>query len=489
MKELFNLILLVTLTITSCIAKENTKPTNVLFIAIDDLRPELGCYGASHIKSPHIDALAKQSLVFNKAYCNIPVCGASRASLMTGVRPSWKRFVGFSAWADKDLPGNLSLAQHFKNNGYHTVSLGKIYHQENDDSNGWSEPEWRPKTKGMTRDYILQSSFDEINHSKKTIKKTNGPAFEAAEGHDTIYNDGRTTVQALSKMEELAKGDKPFFLAVGYYKPHLPFNAPKKYWDMYDPAQIELADNPFIPENAPKQAIHTSAELRKQYSSVPESTPLPDEYATKLRHGYYACVSYIDAQIGMLLGKLKELGLDENTVVVLWGDHGWNLGEHTMWCKHNLFITSLRAPLIIKAPGKTKGKSTDALSEFVDIYPTVSELCGLEIPEHCEGASLVPLIKKPKSQVKEVTYSKWHSGFCMRTEQYQYSEWLNPKTNEPVARMLYDHKADPDENVNIAELPENEALVTQLSEQLHNWWKDYVEQDILNNPQPIRKKK
>ena len=477
MRPLRNFMLAVVAVLLLSSSKTEPEKPNVLFIAVDDLRPELGCYGVEAVHSPSIDRLAAQGIIFEKAYCNVPVCGASRASLLTGVRPSYTRFVGFNAWADNDLPDHYSLPQYLKESGYYTVSLGKVYHNRPDDSIAWSEVAWHPQTKGVTRDYITDESKAIVAANSTPKSEGNGPAFEAADVHDTMYNDGRTTLRALAKLEELKAMKQPFFLGVGFFKPHLPFNAPKKYWDMYDPQKIAMADNPYVPKDAPKESIHNSPELRKQYSGVPEGTPLPEDYARQLKHGYYACVSYIDTQIGMIIDKLEELGLADNTIIVLWGDHGWNLGEHTMWCKHNLYRTSLNAPVIIKLPGKQLGTKTQAHAEYVDIYPTIAELCGLQVPSHCEGESMVPYIENPSLPGKDATYSKWHNGISMRTQQYQYAEWLNPKTQEVQARMLYDHQTDPDENTNIAELPENAELVQQLSAQLHAWWFGYLEAD------------
>jgi iduronate 2-sulfatase len=473
---LFNTLFLLFLGLTSC-RHQGTAPekVNILFIAVDDLRPELGCFGGSHIKSPHIDKLAGQGMIFTNAYCNVPVCGASRASLLTGVRPTNKRFVTYFTYADEDLPGHLSLPRYLKNNGYTTISLGKVYHNADDDLEGWSKKPWKaPRNGGIWRDYRKQYVADSVleNQNNKV-----GPAWEIGECPDTGYVDGKILVRAVEELESLSKQDNPFFLAVGFNKPHLPFNAPKKYWDLYDHESIELAPNPYRPEDAPDISIHKFGELRNGYLGVPDTIPLPDDYARWLRHGYYACVSYTDAQIGKLTAKLEELGLEENTIVILWGDHGWNLGEHTLWCKHCNYETSLNAPIIIKAPGqKTTGKS-EALVEFVDIYPTLAELAGLPVPEHCEGRSIVPLLDDPDQSWKDAVFSWWHDGFTMRTEQYQYTEWKDPETELATARMLYDHQVDPEENVNIAELQENEALVDSLSLKMNSWWEHYKEND------------
>lgn len=455
----------------SCAAQNGEKP-NVLFIAVDDLRPELACYGATHIQSPNIDKLAQQGTVFEKAFCNVPVCGASRASLLTGVRPTFTRFKQFHDWADKEVPNHLSLPRYLKESGYTTISVGKVYHNQPDDLGGWTEEPIRPKTDGLMQDFITPESFEIIKNLSKDGKDGNGPAFEMADCHDTAYIDGKTTLVAIEKLKQLKNADKPFFLGVGFLKPHLPFNAPKKYWDMYDHNSIELANNTYHPKNMPKGRIHNSPELRMQYSGVPPVNPLPDDYSRMLRHGYYACVSYIDAQIGMLFEALDELGLAENTIIVLWGDHGYNLGEHSIWCKHTNFEVSLKAPLIIKAPW-SKANKTQNLVEFVDLYPTIVDLLGLEIPAHCEGKSVVPIMKNPDAEWQNEIFAWWRNGLTIRTPQYQYTEWMNEKTMERQARMLYDHNIDPDENVNVAETPEYIQLADSLSVRMRQWWYQY----------------
>jgi len=455
-----------------CSREEPPQQRNILFIAVDDLRPELGCFGASHIYSPNIDRLAERGMMFTNAHCNVPVCGASRASLLTGVRPTLERFVTYYTRADEDLPGHLSLPRYLKDHGYTTLSLGKVYHHADDDPEAWSKTAWKaPRNGGAWRDYREQYVPDSLLDSENA--RMIGPAWEIGECPDTGYADGKLAVQALKELDSLSMQESPFFLAVGFNKPHLPFNAPKKYWDLYDHASIELAPNSYRPENAPDRSIHRFGELSGGYLGVPDTIPLTDDYSRWLRHGYYACVSYMDAQVGKLLAKLEELGLTQNTIVILWGDHGWNLGEHTMWCKHCNYETSLRAPIIVSAPGqKTTGRS-EALVEFVDIYPTLAELARLPIPEHCEGRSMVPLLADPNQSWKEATYSFWHNGLTMRTERYQYTEWLDKETGKPLDRMLYDHEEDPDENVNIAALPEYQSLADSLSGRMRNWWAGY----------------
>jgi len=416
--------------------------------------------------SPHIDQLASSGVVFNRSYCQSPVCGASRASLLSGLRPTRDRPYVWDLHADKQWNAPLSLPRHFKNHGYHTISNGKIYHHNNDGAGSWSEDTWRPK--GNWRNYLLEESRKLAAKNPRQV----GPAYEAADVADDAYFDGMIADKGISDLRRLKPMDKPFLLALGFLKPHLPFNAPKKYWDMYKPEEIDLADNPFRPKGAPDAAIHKWGELRA-YHGIPKTGPLSDEMARTLVHGYYACTSYTDAQIGRVLNELDRLGLRDNTIVVLWGDHGWNLGEHTLWCKHCHFQTSLRAPLIVCVPGLTGGVKTDGLTEFVDIYPSLCELAGLSAPGHVEGRSFVPLMKDPNRPWKEAVYSRFHSGDSVRTDRYCYTEWTK-KDGKVYARMLYDQKLDPDENVNISERPENAGLVKKLSERLHKFRAGYV---------------
>jgi arylsulfatase A-like enzyme len=393
-------------------SKTSKKKNNVLFIAVDDLRPELGCYGNTQIVSPNIDRLAAGGLKFVHAYCNVPVCGASRASLLTGVRPHRHRFVDYKTWADKDLPGHLSLPRYLKGHGYHTVSLGKVYHHHRqDDINAWSEKPWFPWGDWTGwQAYISEESKKVIRPNPRPgqPKRIAGPAWEIGECDDSGYPDGMIADMTIEKMRELSKSSQPFFLAAGFLKPHLPFNAPKKYWDLYKHDEIPLANNPFPPKDGPDEALHNYGELRKGYVDVPESNPLPDDYSRWLVHGYYACVSFTDAQIGRILDELDRLGLADNTTVILWGDHGWNLGEHTLWCKHCNFRTSLRAPIIVRSPGFWANQTSAALVEFVDIYPSIVELCGLPVPGHCEGTSFVPLMQDPEQQWNLAIFSRYH---------------------------------------------------------------------------------
>lgn len=433
---------------------------NVLFIAVDDLRPELGCYGKQHIHSPNIDQLAKSGVLFEQAYCMVPTCGASRASLMTGIRPAGKRFVSYTAIAENDAPGIATFNTHFKNNGYHTVSLGKVFHNAKDNAQGWSEPVWKPK--GISW-YQRPENLDLHEKRQKQGSRSRGPAWESADVEDNAYADGVIAERAISDMSRLKQNDKPFFLAVGFLKPHLPFIAPQKYWDLYDREQIKLPDNYHAPQDAPKESIHSSGELRA-YAGIPKKGPVSKEAARNLIHGYYACVSYTDAQIGKLLNELDRLGLSDNTVVVLWGDHGWNLGEHTLWCKHSCYETSMQIPLIVRAPGIDGSQRRSNLVESIDLYPTLCELTGLPLPNHLHGASLVTLMKDSNAVWKSAAVGRFQGGDTIRTDDFRFTEYTDKKGLQ-TSRMLYSHNIDPDENVNIAEAQMKTAV--KLTSELH----------------------
>lgn len=441
------------------------KP-NVLMIAVDDLRPQLNCYGHRQMHSPNIDRLAEQGCLFTHAYCQIAVCGASRASLLTGLRPTPTRFTSYRTWAEEDAPESLSLPKHFRNHGYHTVSNGKIYHHANDQRAGWSEDPWTPPSNpGVSwRDYVKPENI-ELDKSPDH----RGPAYESAEVEDDAYRDGKLLKKSVDDLSRLKEQDAPFFLAVGFYKPHLPFNAPKKYWDLYEWEKIDLADNPFRPYGAPDQALHNWGELRNYYG-IPSSGPLDDDLARTLVHGYYACVSYTDALIGRLLDELDRLGLRDNTIVVLWGDHGWNLREHGLWCKHCNFETSVHSPVIVNAPGMQAGTQTDGLIEYVDIYPSLCELAGLPVPDGLQGTSFVPLMNEPERPWKKAAFSRWGNGETARTERYRYMEWTN-NNGEVTARALFDHQKDPHENINVADQLENQKVVAAMHEMIEKGWK------------------
>ncbi|MFC2138697.1 sulfatase [Bacteroidota bacterium] len=441
-------------------SQEDKKP-NVLFIIVDDLRNDLGCYDNPVVKTPNIDKLAEEGLVFSNAYCQVPVSGASRACLLTGLRPTADRFKNYYTRHDEDAPGITSLPGHLKNNGYMSVSRGKVYHHIDDAIDSWSDEPWDAiDNQRSWRDYALEDNI--ILQNDPEINS--GPAYECVDVNDEAYRDGKFAHKVIEDLKNFKKSGKPFFLALGFVKPHLPFNAPKKYWDLYNENEIELAPNPFAPENAPEQAMHNFGELRA-YTGIPKEGPIPDSIAKKLIHGYYASTSYIDSMIGKVLHSLDTLGMSENTIIVLLADHGWHLGEHGLWCKHCNFDKVLRVPLIIKAPGFNEGEKTIALTELIDLYPTLCDLCEIDKPDHLDGKSLMDILKNPENQHKNEIYSRYHAGETVIDHQYAYTEWYN-KESDIVARMLYDHHSDYDENKNIAELSENSEIVKKLSKRL-----------------------
>jgi arylsulfatase A-like enzyme len=474
---------------------EPVKRPNVLFIAVDDLRPEFGAYGAKHVKSPNLDRLAARGVTFNHAYCQQAVCSPSRSSVLTGCRPDTTKVHDLVTHFRKALPDIVALPQLFKQNGYHTQGMGKIYHSGFDDVPSWSAPSTVPKgvlqygsaeARKIVKD-ARESLTKEGKQAAEINRLARGPAFESADAQDSAYHDGALADMAIDALGKLKEKKEPFFLAVGFLKPHLPFVAPKKYWDLYDPARIELAKNPYRPKNAPAFAIEDGGELRS-YHGIPKGH-LPDDLARQLKHGYYAAISYMDAQLGRVLDELDRLGLAENTIVVLWGDHGWKLGEHDAWCKHSNTENDTNAPLLIAVPGmKTAGKKSDSLVEFVDIYPTIADLCGLTPPKHLEGESLVPLLTSPEmmwklaafSQYPRVVNGKKLMGYSMRTaDNYRFTRWVErDQLSKAVAMELYNHKVDPAENDNIVEArpkddidTPNSAFWAAAEESFVNQWK------------------
>lgn len=439
-----------------------SKP-NVLFIMIDDLRPQLGCYGQNQMKTPNIDALAKKGVIFNNAFCQAPICGASRASLLTGIRPTKFRYIDYDTEADKEAPGVTDLPRHFKENGYRTVSIGKIFHFQFDRASSW-DVNVRPNN--FENQYV-----DEDNNKQKATTGKSVP-YEAGTAPDSQYFDWKVSENAIAQLRR--SKNKPFFMAVGFSKPHLPYNCPKRYWDMYSDADLKPASNHFPPVDAPKQAYHFSEELREQYLGIPQGkVSLGDTLEKKLMHGYYACVSFADEMVGRVLAELDKQGLRKNTIIVLWGDHGYQLGEHDMWCKHALLTTSLRTPLIIAGPKLSPNTSIDKITEILDIYPTLCELADINMPHHLDGISMMPLIKNPAMRWKKGAISRYYRGSSIRTDKYLYAEWRRKVDDVFTARMLCDLSKDPGENRNVAEEPEYNDAVKYLSEMLNCDFDDY----------------
>lgn len=484
------------------------KP-NVLFIAIDDLRPELGCYGNQEVQTPNLDKLAATGLRFDRAYTQYAICGPSRACIMTGLRPDTLKIQEIDTYFRDTVPDVVTLPQHFKANGYESVYVGKVFHgKQTDDALSWSRSIRVPGGKGS--EYQLPDSLATIQKRREEAEAkygknaqlqgmSSGPAWEGADAPDSAYPDGRTADAAIATLREL-KG-KPFFFGVGFIKPHLPFVAPKKYFDLYDPSKLTLTDTPNPPKDAPTIARHSSFELRTR-TLVPTSGPIDEPTSRELLRAYYACASFVDAQIGRVLAELDALGLRENTIIVVWGDHGWHLGEYGIWGKATNYEVATRVPLIVSVPKMAAaGKGSKALVEFVDVYPTLCELAGLPLAKNLEGQSFAPLLNDPDQAWKPNAFSQFPSpalrewaarplspamrgtffgpviaevearlkqehgerysadlfdnhvmGYSIRTDRYRYTAWLDRRspTIEPLAEELYDHETDPTETVNIA---------------------------------------
>lgn len=536
-RAFYFILFLFSIVLFSCQKKtsnENLRP-NILFISIDDLRPELGTYGSEIAISPNIDNLARQGLQFNNAYCQQSICGPSRASVLTGIRPESSGIVHNYIKFREVNPNVVTLPQYFKNNGYETVYTGKIFHHgDKDDDLSWSR---KPATDSL---YYLPKPVgfalkENIEARAKTRKEmfaqygdvarfglASGVAYESADVSDNTYLDGYNTTLAIVTLREMAKNNKPFFLGLGFNKPHLNWVAPKQYWDLYDRKKIKVSMESEAPVNAAAMGLHPSFELRVR-SNIPKKGKINDELAITLKHAYLACVSYVDAQIGRMIKALEEEGLRENTIIILWSDHGFHLGEMGVWGKATNYEIATRVPLIIWTPNMTKnsqGKATNALVELVDIYPTLADIAGLKIPEHTEGKSFKPLIEKPDLLWKNAAFSqfptpalrewgaypirpamretyfgpllsevelkikqqlgdKWDRGiiennimgYTMRTKRYRLIVWKDrtQPTQAPLFIELYDHKTDPNETNNIAE--ESKQVVEDLLAQFNKGWK------------------
>ena len=419
---------------------------NVLFIGVDDLRPEIFCFGVQRMATPNLDRLAERGVKFDRAYCNIAVCGASRASLMKGLRPTPTRFRNYLTRAEVDAPNVPSLPMTFKQAGYHTASNGKIYHHRDDDAKAWCQPSWRPNKSSLW--WALEK-----NRKINAGGKTRGPAYEEADEPEENYPDHMICDKTLADLRLLTKQDKPFFLACGFYRPHLPFVAPKKYWDLYPTNKVTLPDNMYFPHDLPTAFNYTWGEMRA-YHGIPKKGPVSDETAVQLIRGYHACVSLVDAQVGRLLDELEKLGVADNTIIVLWGDHGWQLGEHGFWCKHTNFEVASRTPLLVVAPGVEGGRVCRRLVEYVDVYPTLCDLAGLPKPDHLQGMSMQPLLADVSAEHKDVVITRHGGGDAVRSDGYRYME-MHTKNGAGQLRGvgLFDLNKDPDENQNVAEDP------------------------------------
>ncbi len=479
---------------------------NVLFVSIDDLRPELGCYGNDEIKTPNFDQFARRATIFTQAYCQAAVCAPSRASVMTGLRPDSTRVWDLRGKFRENLPDVVTIPQHFHTHGYHTVSMGKIFHNHMPDRVSFDEPDLRP-SKYMTPELIDREpeSFyhdEDLNRELVQVRQRRleknpnayaggwayGRSTESFDAPDSEFYDGAQTDLAIETMGRLKERKQPFFLALGYYRPHLPFVAPEKYWKLYDRETLSMASNPFLPKDSPVMAMNSAYELKGCYDlehvQHPSVASLTEREARLLKHGYYASVSFVDACFGKLMRGLSDLGLDENTIVVVWGDHGWKLGEHGSWCKQTNYDIDVRVPLLVHVPGQTvTGVPCNSLVELVDLYPTLCDVADLPIPGNLEGTSFASLLADPKQRWKQAAFSQFHRsprvtpdrgdymGLSMVTQRYHYVEWRewndSAKTvGELAAVELYDRQSDPSENTNIADLSNGKSLVQALSEQL-----------------------
>ena len=539
----FFLLIILSALVSLALAKMDMP--NVLFIAADDLRPELGCYGVDLAITPNLDALAKDGLLFNRAYCQQAICSPSRASLMTGSRPDTLGVIENYTYFRDANPEVVTLPQYLITQGYETAYCGKIYHgrfTDHEKSWSWNSVQNIP---GLPKPlpYALRENLEIRKRNREDAARKyspeargglgNGPAYEAGEVSDHYYSDGYDTQRAIATMKEMvAKSDKPFFLGLGFKKPHLNWVAPKRYWDLYDPSEIKLAEHARAPENGAAMGLHASFELRVRHG-IPKDGPIGPELSRTLLHSYLACTSYIDAQVGLMIQALEEAGLREKTLIIFWGDHGWHLGDMGVWGKATNYEIATRVPLIIWTPGtpdKNRGKKTNALVELIDIYPTLCDLIGLELPNHLEGTSFAPLLDKPNRRWKKAAFSqypnpalrewaanplskgaretffgpliekvekriiaqqgdKWDRdlfeddlmGYAMRTDRYRlvlWKDYTKPST-DPLFVELYDHQSDPHETRNIADL--QPGIVKKLTTQFNQGWQG-------NLPERINKK-
>ncbi len=448
---------------------------NVLFIMVDDLGPWLGAYGRDYVHSPHIDALARGGMQFNRAYAQVPVCGASRSSMFTGIKPTQTRFTRARSSVENDAPGAVTLPQLMRDSGYHTYSVGKVFDDSSDTAErSWSEPPVVPGAdmyEWGERGFAVLHTLDPDSRNYVS-ERDRGPIYEHPDVPDDAYFDGQVAQLAIEKLREMKEGDAPFLLAAGFFNPHLPFYAPKRYWDLYNRDEIPLAEVRTRPHNAPRQ-LTGSNEFRAYHLRGMDVDS--DEFHRVMRHGYFACVSYVDKLVGDLLAELERLELDGNTIVVLWGDHGFNLGEHGFWGKHNLMGGSTHIPLLIRAPGVTRpGATSNALVESTDLFPTLAALAGIEpgaeLAAQWDGTDLTPLLDGSVDDIpRDAAYTRWQHGDNLVTRRLSYTEYGRYRRGtrqEVVAAMLFDLKKDPGENTNVVEEEKYVPLIAPLSERL-----------------------
>ncbi len=474
-----------------------SKP-NVLIIAIDDLKPAIGSFGDEHAITPAIDRLAERGLVFNNAYCQQAVCGASRASFFTGLRPDTVQVWDFKSKMRDRLSNLVTLPQHFKNNGYHTASVGKVFDfrccdgEKTNDVASWSQAHSVVRTPHLYLNHYGSSDAPALitRNQQQFIDRgetprqpgQSKPTTERLDENvdDSFFGDGLRADWAVDFLKNSDELKDPFFLVVGFKKPHLPFIAPKRYWDLYDAEKLPLAEYQARPEGAPDFHHQDSWELRSGYGNVPKGI-LPESEQRRLVHGYYACVSYIDMQIGRILEVLEEQGLAENTIIALWGDHGWHLGDHGMWCKHTNYEQSARVPLMLVDPRRellSKGLVRRPV-ESIDLAPTLAELCGIPNLGSFEGESLTPFFASADYKHKRFAVSQFARsnkpggdnlmGYAFRDERYRYIAWVEMAFKEGersgplIASELYDLQEDPFETRNLVGSSEYGAVVKRIA--------------------------
>jgi iduronate 2-sulfatase len=474
-------LLLSLVAVTLATAVSAAEQLNVLFIASDDMRPQLGCYGDAIAKTPHLDALARRGMLFRRSYVQQALCSPSRISMLSGRYPATTGIFEIGRPLRATMPEITTLPQHFKNHGYHTRSLGKIYHVGIDDDASWTVPAWHSKkprtsvaTQEAVRQYIEDAKARGVSIPQQGMGNRNAaiPPLEAVDCGDNDLLDGDCAAHAVEQLREYAKSPgQPFFLAVGFANPHVPWIAPKKYFDLYDPASLPLASNEFLPRGAPEFAATSGTDFY-WYRDVPQVTgdKLPESFKRNCLQGYLAAISYVDAQVGRLLAALDETGLAKNTVVVFWSDHGYYMGEHTWWgAKHNNYEGATRNCLVIATPGQaTAGEATDAIAQSVDLAPTLTELCHLPANPGFEGRSLKPVLDDPQAAVNDAAFS-WYPksgylGVAVRTDKWRYVEWTKP--GETTQRELYSMDEDPQNDVNLADKPQHAELMVALSQRL-----------------------
>jgi iduronate 2-sulfatase len=485
-----------------------TSQKNILFIAIDDLKPLLSNYGETQMVTPNFDRLAKMGMTFTNAHVQYAVCGPSRASVMTGTNPDKTKVWDLHTDFRKSAPDLVSMPEYLISQGYETTAVGKIYHKGSSapghDGKSWSIPHaiprnydpkygdaafeyyQNPETKQQIEQLEKEAKAKGITKNGKLrsyVFKRLKPSTESADVSDEAYQDGLYTQTALKKLAQLQKGTKPWFLGVGYQKPHLPFVAPKKYWDLYDRDKIDLAKFQQLGDGTPKFAYHSFGELRA-FSDIDNKLnigdKLPEANQRELIHGYMACVSYIDAQLGKLLDQLEKTNSLDNTVIVLWGDHGFHLGDHTEWCKHSNFEQATRIPFMFAGPGVEKNQKSSHPVNLVDLFPTVFELVGVKQSAQTDGKSLVALLDNDKNTTLDMDYA-YHQyargkrmGYSVRTDKYRYTEWHDNeyRSTQPynssniIGTELYDYVNDPLETKNFNEDPKYTKVLNELKAKL-----------------------